>query len=73
MSQNDLMTEIAEIITDMRRIEYDANDPMRHCKGEAKRLAAKILADAAQQARDALLIVSRIDYEQRCNEKEAKL
>jgi hypothetical protein len=60
MSQHDLMTEIAEIITDMRRIEYDANDPMRHCKGEAKRLAAKIL-------------VSRIDYEQRCNEKEAKL
>lgn len=27
---DDLMTEIAEIITDMRRIEYALNDPMRH-------------------------------------------
>lgn len=72
MSQQDLMTELAEIITDMRRIEYDINDPMRHSKGEAKRLAGKILADAAQQARDALLIVHRIDYQMRCNEGEAK-
>ena len=49
---DDLMTEIAEIITDMRRIEYDLNDPMRHCKSELKRLAGNILADATSQARD---------------------
>ena len=50
----DLMTKIAEIITDMRRIEYDLNDPMRHCKNELKRLVGNILADAASQSRDAL-------------------
>ena len=72
MNQPDLMTEIAEIITDMRRIEYNLDDPMRHCKSEAKRLAAKILADAAQQARGALLIVNLIEHDQRCNEREVK-
>ena len=72
MSQHDLMTEIAEIITDMRRIEYDRNDPMRHCKGSAKRLAGKILSDAAQQAQDALLIVHQIDYVQRRAESDAE-
>ena len=72
MSQNDLMTEIAEIITDMRRIEFNLNDPMRHCKAEAKRLAGKILTDAASQARDALLIVERIKYEQARAETEAR-
>ena len=70
MSQNDLMTEIAEIITDMRRIEFNLNDPMRHCKAEAKRLAGKILTDAASQARDALLVADRIAYEQRIVESE---
>ena len=73
MSQNDLMTEIAEIITDMRRIEYDPNDSMRHCKSELKRLVGTILADAAIQARDALLIVERIKYEQARAETDAPL
>ena len=41
MNEQDLMTKIAAIITDMRRIEYDINDPMRHCKGSAKRLAGR--------------------------------
>lgn len=72
MSQNDLMTELAEIVTDIRRIEYDHNDPLRHCKGEARRLAAKILGDAVSQARDALLIIERIKYEQACAEAETK-
>lgn len=64
MTEQDLMTTIAAIITDMHRIEYDINDPMRHCKGSAKRLAGKILSDAAQQARDALLVVNEIGYAQ---------
>ena len=68
---DDLMTTIAEIITDRRRIEYDLNDPMRHCKGELKWLVGNILADAASQARDALLIVERIKYEQARAEAEA--
>jgi len=68
----DLMTQIAEIITDMRRIEHDLNDPMRHCKSELKRLVVNILADAASQARDALLIVERIKYEQARAETDAK-
>ena len=72
MSEQDLMTTIAEIITDMRRIEYDINDPMRHCKSSAKRLAEKILSDAAQQAQDALLIVPEIDYAQRRAESDAE-
>ncbi|HML83333.1 MAG TPA: hypothetical protein PKE37_16385 [Thiomonas arsenitoxydans] len=72
MTAQDLMTTIAEIITDMRRIEYDINDPMRHCKGSAKRLAGKILSDAAQQARDALLLVQEIDYEKRRAESDAE-
>ena len=72
MSEQDLMTTIAEIITDMRRIEYDINDPMRHCKGSAKRLAGKILSDAAQQARDALVVVNQIGYAQSRAESDAE-
>ena len=72
MSEQDLMTTIAEIITDMRRIEYNRNDPMRHCKGSAKRLAGKILSDAAQQARDALLVVNQIGYAQSRAESDAE-
>ena len=72
MTEQDLMTTIAEIITDMRRIEYDRNDPMRHCKGSAKRLAGKILSDAAQQARDALLVVNEIGYAQSRAESDAE-
>jgi len=72
MSEQDLMTKIAAIITDMRRIEYDINDPMRHCKGSAKRLAGKILSDAAQQARDALLVVNEIGYAQSRAESDAE-
>ena len=72
MTEQDLMTTIAEIITDMRRIEYDINDPMRHCKGSAKRLAGKILSDAAQQARDALLVVNQIGYAQSRAESDAE-
>ena len=72
MTEQDLMTTIAEIITDMRRIEYDINDPMRHCKGRAKRLAGKILSDAAQQARDALLVVNEIGYAQSRAESDAE-
>lgn len=72
MTEQDLMTTIAAIITDMHRIEYDINDPMRHCKGSAKRLAGKILSDAAQQARDALLVVSEIGYAQSRAESDAE-
>ena len=72
MTEQDLMTTIAAIITDMRRIEYDINDPMRHCKGSAKRLAGKILSDAAQQARDALLVVNEIGYAQSRAESDAE-
>ena len=72
MTEQDLMTTIAEIITDMRRIEYNRNDPMRHCKGSAKRLAGKILSDAAQQARDALLVVNQIGYAQSRAESDAE-
>lgn len=72
MTEQDLMTTIAAIITDMHRIEYDINDPMRHCKGSAKRLAGKILSDAAQQARDALLVVKEIGYAQRRAESDAE-
>ena len=72
MTEQDLMTTIAEIITDMHRIEYDINDPMRHCKGSAKRLAGKILSDAAQQARDALLVVNEIGYAQSRAESDAE-
>ena len=45
---------------------------MRHCKGSAKRLAGKILSDAAQQARDALLVVSEIGYAQSRAESDAE-
>lgn len=72
MTEQDLMTTIAAIITDMHRIEYDINDPMRHCKGSAKRLAGKILSDAAQQAREALLVVNEIGYAQGRAESDAE-
>ena len=72
MTEQELMTTIAAIITDMHRIEYDINDPMRNCKYMAKRLAVKILSDAAQQARDALLVVNEIGYAQSRAESDAK-
>lgn len=72
MKHSDLMAEIAEIITDMRRIEYNLDDPLRHCEADAKRLAWKILSDAAQQARDVLILVSSAKHEQQCAAKEAK-
>lgn len=62
MNHPDLMIEIAEIITDIRRIEYNLNDPLRHCKSEAKRLATKVLSDAANRARDVLILISQIEH-----------
>lgn len=73
MNHPDLMTEIAEIITDIRRIEYNLNDPLRHCKSEAKRLAMGALSDAAKQARETLILISQIEHAAASAAPEAKL
>lgn len=65
MTQLDLMTELAEIITDMRRLDYDNDDPMRYSKRMARELAGSILRDACQQARAALALVGSIEHDQR--------
>ena len=51
MTEHDLMTTIAEIITDMRRIEHNRNDPCGTAKQRRSDLPEKILSDAAQRPR----------------------
>lgn len=72
MNHTDLMTEIAEIITDIRRIEYNLHDPLRHCKSEAKRLATGALSDAAKRARDVLILINQIEHAAESAAPEAK-
>ena len=72
MSQPDLMTEIAEIITDIRRIDYDNDDPTRYSKRCARDLAVSILRNSAQEARAALALVGAIERDHK-EIMEAKL
>lgn len=68
--QAELMTEIAEIITDIRRLDYDNADPMRFSKRCARDMAHGILRNAAQEARAALNLVESIERD--CSETQGE-
>jgi uncharacterized protein with ATP-grasp and redox domains len=57
----DLMTNLAAVVTDIRRIDPDNNDPYRHAKRAAKRHAVTILEHAVAQAYMALDLAERFE------------
>ncbi|MBV7457360.1 hypothetical protein KW843_22965 [Acidovorax sp. sif1233] len=46
----DLMTNLAELVTEINRIDPQLEDPLRHAKRDCKRVAYTILEQAAGQA-----------------------
>lgn len=46
----DLMTNLAELVTEINRINPPLEDPLRHAKRECKRLAQTTLEHAVAQA-----------------------
>lgn len=50
------MTNLAELVTEINRIDPDLSDPMRHAKRECKRLANTVLEHAIAQAWMALRV-----------------
>ena len=54
----DLMTNLAELVTEINRINPPLEDPLRHAKRECKRLAQTTLEHAVAQAWIALGAVS---------------
>ena len=52
MSQ--ILADVAALVTDLSRMDFDVGDPMRQSKREAKRFANQILADAVKNARLAM-------------------
>ncbi len=68
----DLMTNLAELVTEINRINPPLEDPMRHAKRECKRLAQTTLEHAAAQAWMALRTVGCIDDAQRDQTQEGK-
>ncbi|WP_315127021.1 hypothetical protein [Comamonas antarctica] len=61
----DLMTNLAELITEINRIEPPLEDPMRHAKRECRRLAQTTLEHAVAQAWMALRAVDVMNEAQR--------
>ena len=67
----DLMTNLAELVTEINRINPPLEDPLRHAKRECKRLAQTTLEHAVAQAWMALRAAETMDEAQREQSKEA--
>lgn len=61
----DLMTNLAELVTEINRINPSLEDPLRHAKRECKRLAQTTLEHAVAQAWMALRAVSAMEDAQK--------
>lgn len=61
----ELMTNLAELVTEINRIEPPLEDPMRHAKRECRRLAQTILEHAVAQAWMALRAVDAMNEAER--------
>lgn len=57
----ELMTNLAELVTEINRIDPALEDPLRHAKRECKRLATAILEHAVAEAWSALRVVSAME------------
>lgn len=52
MSQ--ILADVAALVTDLSRMDFQISDPMRQSKRQARRIANQILADAVTNARLAM-------------------
>lgn len=66
----DIYSDLAGVLTDLRRIEPALEDPLRHAKRECKRQAYAALEHAVQQARAALRTVEAMDDAQRAQAQQ---
>lgn len=57
----DLMTNLAELVTEINRIDPPLEDPLRHAKRDCKRMAMTILEQAVGQAWMALQAIESMD------------
>lgn len=57
----DLMTSLAELVTEINRMDPQLEDPLRHAKRECKRLAQTTLEHAVAQAWMALRAVEAMN------------
>lgn len=67
----DLMTNLAELVTEINRIDPPPEDAMRHAKRECKRLAQTTLEHAVAQAWMALRAVGAMNDAQRAAKKDS--
>ena len=61
----DMMTNLAELVTEINRINPPLEDPLRHAKRECKRLAQTTLEHAVAQAWMALRVVGAMEDAQK--------
>lgn len=64
----ELMTRLAELVTEIDRINPALTDPLRHAKRECKQLAQTALEHAVTQAWMALRTVEQIEEAHRENQ-----
>lgn len=64
----DLMTNLAELVTEINRINPPLEDPLRYAKRECKRIAQTTLEHAVAEAWMALRVVEAINDAE--NEKQ---
>lgn len=57
----DLMTNLAELVTEINRIDPPLEDPLRHAKRDCKRMALTILEQATGQAWMALQAIESMN------------
>lgn len=51
MSAHQLAEDFSALLTDLRRMQFDNEDPMRYAKRRAKEAALRVLEDAVSTAR----------------------
>ena len=69
---NTLAKDFAETLTDMRLLEFDIKDPMRHSKRKAKDIGLKILRNAVDSAREVVGLPALIEADFKGAEKGEK-
>jgi hypothetical protein len=67
----DLMTNLAELVTEINRIDPPLEDPLRHAKRDCKRMAMIILEQAVGQAWMALQAIESMNAAETLQAKEA--
>lgn len=60
MTEN-IAQQFLEVLTDLNRLAYDNNDPMRYSKLKARMLGLQILSEAVSRAREMVAMVTNIE------------